>query len=139
MPNQAESGNSTPAGSKGEAQPITQIGGTAESATPMAAVHGPRGSSRVQQKNQGTDRSTAAAIHMKTALASLDGRLYALATSITGNAAAAYVGKSGSSGRERVGWTAMRHGTAMLNGVTHSCPRHADQSDATCGQDTKPD
>jgi len=74
MPNQAESGNSTPADSNGDAQPIMQIGGTAESATAMAAVHGLRDSSRVQQKNQGTDRSAAAAIHMKTALASLDGQ-----------------------------------------------------------------
>ena len=74
MPNQAESGNSTPADSNGDAQPIMQIGGTAESTTAMAAVHGLRDSSRVQQKNQGTDRSTAAAIHMKKALASLDGQ-----------------------------------------------------------------
>ena len=26
---------------------------------------------------------------------------------------------------ERVGWTAMRHGTTMLNGIAQSCPLHA--------------
>jgi hypothetical protein len=88
MPSQAEFGNSTPADSNGDAQPIMQKGGTAASATAMAAVHGLRDSIRVQQKNQGSDRSAAAAIHIKTALASLDGQ-YALATSITGNEAAA--------------------------------------------------
>src|SRR4051812_5657723 len=74
MPNQPEFGKSTPAESNGDAQPIMQIGGTAESATAMAAVHGLRDSSRVQQKNQGTDRRATAAIHMKMALASLDGQ-----------------------------------------------------------------
>jgi hypothetical protein len=88
MPNQPEPGKSTPADSNGDAQPIMQIGGTADSATAMAAVHGLRDSSRVQQKNQGTERSAAAAIHIKTALVSLDGQ-YALATPITGNEAAA--------------------------------------------------
>jgi hypothetical protein len=88
MPNQAEFGKSTPADSNGDAQPIMQSGGIAVSVSATAAVHGRRDSSGVQQENQGTDRSTTATIHMKTALASLDGQ-YALATPITGNEAAA--------------------------------------------------
>jgi hypothetical protein len=88
IPNQAEFGKSTPAASNGDAQPMMQSGGIAVSTSATAAVHGRRDSSRVQQKNQGTDRSAAAAIHIKTALASLDGQ-YALATAITGNEAAA--------------------------------------------------
>jgi hypothetical protein len=74
MPSQAESGNSTPAESNDDAQPIMQRGGRAVSTIAMAAVHGLSDSFRVQQKNQGNDRSAAAAIHMKTALASLDGQ-----------------------------------------------------------------
>jgi hypothetical protein len=74
MPNQAEFGNRTPAETNGDAQPIMQRGGRAVSTTAMAAVHGLSDCFRVQQKNQGTDRSAAADIHMKTALASLNGQ-----------------------------------------------------------------
>ena len=88
IPNQAEFGNSTPADSNGDAQPMMQRGGTAVSATALATVHGRRDSRRVQQIIQGTDKSAEAAVHMKTASASLDGQ-YALATVITGNEAAA--------------------------------------------------
>ena len=74
MPHQPECGNSTPAESNGDAQPMMQRGGTTVRATAIADVHGRRDSSRVQQKVHGSDRSAAAAIHMKTAPASLDGQ-----------------------------------------------------------------
>jgi hypothetical protein len=74
MPSQAEFGNSTPADSNGDAQPMMQRGGTTVRASAIADVHGRRDSSRVQQRVQGSDRSAAAAIHMKTAPASLEGQ-----------------------------------------------------------------
>src|SRR6266540_4012654 len=67
IPSQAEFGKSTPAESNGDAQPMMQRGGTTVRATAIADVHGRRDSSRVQQRAHGSDRSAAAAIHMKTA------------------------------------------------------------------------
>jgi hypothetical protein len=74
MPNQAESGNSTPADNNGDAQPMMHSGGIEVSVSATAADHGREIPVESSTKTRALIEVCRPSPHMKTALASFDGQ-----------------------------------------------------------------